>query len=157
MRSIDPHRLAMLDTPACQPDSERAAVGEDFVRPLVASPHGDQETTRLVGLVDGQRVVRNELGQCIRDPVQQCVEALLGEHIVEDVRQAPVRLDARGPLRRIGEEFQLDQPEWESMVAHRQGWIRLYSRSGAPFSEPTHSKAPQKAAGIPRSRVPLLR
>src|SRR5439155_6103214 len=64
---------------------------------------------------------------------QQCVEALLGEHIVEDVRQAPVRLDARGPLRRIGEEIFLDQPKWESMVAHRQGWIRLYSRSGAPF------------------------
>ena len=53
---------------------------------------------RLVGLVDGQRVVRDEVGERVRDAHEQGVEALLREHLVEDVGEAAVRLDERRGL-----------------------------------------------------------
>ena len=136
---VHEHRLAMLDAPAGEPDPKWATVGQDLVGPLVTRPHGDQQTPGLVGLVDGQRVVRNELRQGIRNPVEQCVEALLGEHVVEDVRQPAIGLDARGALGRIGERSLLEQAEWESMVAHRHVWVRLCSRSGVPFFKNRHT------------------
>ena len=95
-----------------------------------------------------QRVVRDELGERVRDPVQQSVEALLGEHVVEDVRQAAIGLDARGPLGRVGVRVLLEQAQWECVIAHGQSSIRLYSRSGAPFSEPTQSKAGAETGSV---------
>jgi hypothetical protein len=88
-------RLPVLDAPTGQADSEGAFVGQDLVRPLVARPHRDEQATRLVRLVDRQRVVRNQVGERVGDAVEQRVEALLAEDVVEHVRQAPVRLDER--------------------------------------------------------------
>ena len=96
MSLIDARGLAMLDAPAGQADAERTLVREDLVRPLVARPDRNEEPARLVGFVDRQRVVRDQIGEGVRDPVEQRVEALLAEHVVKDVRKAPVRLDERG-------------------------------------------------------------
>src|SRR6266581_2070472 len=136
----------MLDTPARQASPKGAGVGQDLVRPLVARPHRDQQAPRLVGLVDGQRVVRDELCEGICDPVQQGVETLLGEHVVKDVRQAAVRLDPRGPLGRVGARVLLEQAEWECVIAHGQGSICLYGRSGIPFSR-TDTKQSEAETG----------
>jgi hypothetical protein len=93
VRLVDSHGLAMLDSPPGQSDAERNRVGEDLVRPLVARPDGNEATPRLIGLVDRQRVVWNELGQRVGDPVEERVQALLAEDVVEDVREAAVGLD----------------------------------------------------------------
>ena len=50
---------------------------------------------RLVGLVDVERLVGDEVGERVRDAVEQGVEALLREDVVEDLGEAPVRLDER--------------------------------------------------------------
>ena len=68
---------------------------EDLVGPPVAREHGDQQAPRLVGLVDGEALVGDEVGERVRDPVEQRVEALLGEDVVEDLGEAAVRLDER--------------------------------------------------------------
>jgi hypothetical protein len=39
----------------------------------------------------------DELGERVGDPVEQRVEALLCEHVVEDVRKTSVGLDEGGP------------------------------------------------------------
>jgi hypothetical protein len=39
--------------------------------------------------------VRHELGERVRDSLEQVVEAVLGEDVVEDVRELPVGLDER--------------------------------------------------------------
>jgi hypothetical protein len=61
---------------------------------LVAGEHGNQEPAGLVDLEDRQRVVRGQLGKRVRDPFEDGVQALLGEDVVEDVGEPPVRLDA---------------------------------------------------------------
>ena len=39
--------------------------------------------------------MRDQLADRVRDPLEQRVERLLGEHVVEDVGQSAVRLDER--------------------------------------------------------------
>ena len=58
----------------------------------------------LVGLVDHERVVGDQLGERVGDPVEKRIEALFREDLVEDVGEALVRLDERtllirGPFR----------------------------------------------------------
>ena len=151
MSLVDADGLPMRDAPPGEPDAERHLVGEDLVRPLVARPHGLQGPPRLIRLVDGQRVVRDELRERIGDPVEQGVEALLAQHVVEDVRQAAVRLDERRPVDdRRGERLLVDEAQRKSVVAHVS--ICGCSRSGTPISEPKQSKASTGSRGIPRSR-----
>ena len=54
---------------------------------------GVSRRLRLVGLVDRKRVVRDELGERVRDPVEQVVQALLREDVVEDVCELAIGLD----------------------------------------------------------------
>ena len=51
---------------------------------------------RLVGLVDVDVLVGDELGERVRDPLEERVEALLGEHLVEDLGEPAVRLGGAG-------------------------------------------------------------
>ena len=44
-------------------------------------------------------VVRDQRGERVGDPVEQAVEALLGEDLVEDVGEALVRLDELSGVR----------------------------------------------------------
>src|SRR5207248_1357632 len=73
---------------------------EDLVGPAVARVDGDELASRLLGLVDGQRVVGDELGEGGGDLLEQRVQLLLGEELVEDIGEALVRLDAPGARRR---------------------------------------------------------
>ena len=68
---------------------------------MISSAHLSRASTGirmrlgLVCLVDRERVVRHQLGERVRDPVEQVVQALLGEDVVEDVGELAVGLDER--------------------------------------------------------------
>ena len=47
--------------------------------------------------------MRDQIGERVRDAVEQPVETLLREHLVEDVRQLAVRLDERIRTRGFGD------------------------------------------------------
>ena len=95
VRLVRPHRLAVQRGPARDALAELRAAFHDLLRPLVPREDRSQETLGLVRLVDRQRVVRDELCERVRDPVEQVVEALLGEDVVEDVSELAIRLDER--------------------------------------------------------------
>ena len=102
LRAVRQHRLAVLDRPARDPD----AVGERLVREhllgvVTRREDGAQLPLRLVGLVERDVVERDELADRGRDALQEVVERLLGEQLVEDVRELAVRLDERVE-RRVG-------------------------------------------------------
>jgi metal-dependent HD superfamily phosphatase/phosphodiesterase len=63
---------------------------------------------RLVRLVDRQCVERNQVADGIGDADEERIEALLGEDLVKDVGEAPVRLDQRGIA---GLAVAVEQPE----------------------------------------------
>ena len=85
--------LPVLDRPAGDADAEGKDVVEDLLGPLAPHEHRDEFLLRLVGLVDVQCLVRDDLIERVRDPNEQRVEALLREEIVEDVREAAVGVD----------------------------------------------------------------
>lgn len=95
VRLVREHRLAVLDSPAGDPDAERERVVEDLVGVLAADECRHQLTHRHVGLVDVQCLVRDDLVERVRDPDEQRVEALLGEQVVEDVCEPAVRVGRR--------------------------------------------------------------
>ena len=95
MRLVRKHRLAVLDGPARDPDTEGEGVVEDLVGVVAADEGGDEVSLRLVRLVDVQRLVGDDLVEGVRDPDEQRVEALLGEQVVEDVGEAPVGVGGR--------------------------------------------------------------
>jgi hypothetical protein len=101
------HGLAVLGGPAGDPLSERDGIRKDLVRPLVAGENRPQDPLEVVGRVDRQRVVRDEIGERVRDPLEQPIQALLGKHVVEDIRQTAVRLGKRLLAGRIGRRFLL--------------------------------------------------
>ena len=76
------------------PERERL-VGEHLVGVLAAREHAAQRRLGLVRLVEGEVVVGDQLADRVGDALEQRVEALLGEHVVEDVGELPVRLDER--------------------------------------------------------------
>ena len=89
------HGLAMLDGPAGDSLAVREALAEDLVRVLAAHERRHELALRLVRLVDVQRLVRDDLVERVSDPHEQRVEALLGEQVVEDVREPAVGVDRR--------------------------------------------------------------
>ena len=88
-------RLAVLDRPAGDALAERERLAHDLVLPLAPSQDGNELALRLVRLVDVDVLVRDEDGERVGDPLEERVEALLGEHVVEDLRESSVRLDGR--------------------------------------------------------------
>ena len=94
--AVREHGLAVLDGPARDPlpEGERL-VGEHLVCVLAAGEDAPQLAGGLVGLVEREVVVRDQLADRVRDALEQRVERLLGEHVVEDVGQPAVRLDER--------------------------------------------------------------
>ena len=100
--AVREHRLAVVDGPArdAQPEGERL-VGEHLVRVLAACEDAAQQAVGLVGLVEREVVVRDQLGDRVRDPLEHRVERLLGEHVVEDVGEPAVRLDEREGCRGV--------------------------------------------------------
>jgi len=95
VRLVRAHRLAMECRPAGDALAEVGAAVHDLLGPLVAREHRHELCLRVVGLVDRECVVRDELGERVRDPLEQVVEAVLREDVVEDVRELPVGLNER--------------------------------------------------------------
>ena len=89
-------RLAPLDRPAGDPLAVGEALAHHLVRPLAPREDGDQLALRLVRLVDVHVLVGDQVGKRVRDALEQGVEALLGEDVVEDLRESTVRLGGAG-------------------------------------------------------------
>ena len=51
---------------------------------------GSEQALGLVGAVDGQGVVRDEVGEGVGDPVEERIQALFREDVVEHLREAAV-------------------------------------------------------------------
>ena len=84
------HRLPVLRCPTCEAGAELDLVAQNLLGPAVACEHRDERRLRLVRLEDAEGVVRDQLGERVRDPVEQRVEVLLRQHVVEDVRETAV-------------------------------------------------------------------
>jgi hypothetical protein len=92
---VGEYGLAMLDGPAGDPLAEREALAQDLVRVVAAHERRHELALRLVRLVDVKRLVRDDLGERVRDPDEERVEALLRKQVVEDVSQPAVGVDGR--------------------------------------------------------------
>ena len=95
VRLVGEDGLAMLDRPAGDAFAEREGLAHDLVFPLAPRQNRYELPLGLVRLVDVHVLVRDQLGERVGDALEQRVEALLGEDVVEDLRQAPVRLRRR--------------------------------------------------------------
>jgi hypothetical protein len=104
MRVVDELGLAVLDDPARDALAVDGLVAHDLVRPLVSGHEGDEHAPGLVGLVDGERVEGDEIAQRVCDALEDRVQLLLGENVVEDLRQAAIGIDERvdSGQRRVG-------------------------------------------------------
>ena len=95
MRLVGEHGAAVGDRPAGDPLAVRDRARHHLLGPRAAREHGDELAPLLVGLVDVQVLVRDEIAERVGDAVEQRLRALLGEHLVEDGCEAPVGLDER--------------------------------------------------------------
>ena len=94
--AVREHRFPVLDRPAGDPDAEgERRIGQHLGRVLPRGVDGLQLTGGLVRLVERDVVARDQLTDRVRDPMEEVVERLLGEQLVEDVRQLAVRVDPR--------------------------------------------------------------
>ncbi len=75
-----------------------------------------------VCLVEGEAVVRHELVEGAGDPLEQLVEGLLGQHLVEHVRELHVRLDDTGVARAV----RLRMTVLEPRCGGRGVWARIH-------------------------------
>ncbi len=101
VRLVREHGLSMPRRPAGDALREADRRAHDLVGVHVADEHGLEDSLRLVRFVDRQRVVRDQVADVVGDADEERVEALLGEHLVEDVGEPPVRLDESG-IPRLG-------------------------------------------------------
>ena len=97
---VDERRLARARDPSGDPLVEADRRLHDLVGVLVARQHRREHGLRVVGLVDREGVVRDQIVERVGDAHEQRIEALLGEHLVEDVGEPPVGIDELG--RRMG-------------------------------------------------------
>ncbi len=95
--AVREHGLAVLDGPAGDTGAERERlVGEHLLGVLAAGEHAAKLRLCLVGLVECEVVVGDQLPHRVGDPLEQRVEALLREDVVEDVGELAIRLDELG-------------------------------------------------------------
>ena len=92
--AVREHGLAMVDGPARDPLPEgEGLIGQHLVCVVAAGKDAPELAGRLVGLVEREIVVWDQLADGVRDAFEQGVERVLGEHVVEHVGQPAVRLD----------------------------------------------------------------
>ena len=114
VRLVAEHSLTMAGRPAGDAFREADRRVHDLVRVHVAHEHRLEHVLCLVGLVDRQRVERrDQVADGVGDAHQEGVEALLGEDLVEDVGEPPVRLDEGR------------SPAGGSSSSSRRGWAGL--------------------------------
>ena len=151
VRLVRVHRLAATCGPAGDALVERDAGAHDLVRVLVAGEDGRQERLRLVGLVDRDRVVRDQVGERVRDPDEHGVEGLLGEELVEDVGEAAIRLDELGWTRLLHGDALLRE---ETQVSFDDRRRMPQTRHSLLAERALPSIGPSGAPGLPRVRDP---
>ena len=93
MRLVREHGLAVLDGPACDSFAEREPLREHLRRPSRPDQARDHLPFDHVDLVDVHVVVRDQCGERVGDAIEQPFQALLREHLVEDVGKPLIRLD----------------------------------------------------------------
>ena len=93
VRLVEEDRLAATRRPAGDALVEADLLSHHLVGPVVAREHRLEDALALVGLVDREGAVRDEVGQRVGDADQEGVERLLRKRVVPDVGEAPVRLD----------------------------------------------------------------
>jgi hypothetical protein len=109
VRPVREHGLAVVDGPAGYALAEREGLAHDLVLPLASRQDRAKLALRLVRLVDVHVLVGDEHGERVRDPLENRIEALLGEHVVEDLGKTPVRLGrARGDEAHLRPRRRLD-------------------------------------------------
>jgi hypothetical protein len=168
VRVVDELRLAVVDRPAGDALAQDGAVAHDLVRPAVARHHGDEQPPGLVGLVDREGVVGDDVGERVRDALEDGRVGLLREDLVEHVREAAVGVDEpvgarlgrddRGRLGRPGvqavhlSEFHAAAATSSSRLLQREPDELNPAREPAPSLErviwPPHPEC---------ARMPLLR
>ena len=79
VRLVDELRLAVVDRPAGDALAEKRAVAHDLVGPAVARHHGDEQAPRLVGLVDRERVVGDDVRERVGDALEERVECVCSD------------------------------------------------------------------------------
>ena len=126
MRLVREHRLPVLDRPARDsfPVAERLA--HHLGRPLAPREDRDELALRLVGRVDVDVLVRDQNRKGVGDALEQRIEALLGEDVVEDLSEAPVRLDR---AQRRTTSLALAGDVLAPRTCRRVGWRMLGHRS----------------------------
>ena len=101
--AVGEYGLAVLDRPAGDPLAEgERLVGDHLVGVVAPGEDAPQLPRHLVGLVEREVVVRDQIAQRVGDALEQGVERLLGEDVVEDVRESAIRVDERERRRRAG-------------------------------------------------------
>ena len=107
-------------------------VAHDLVRPLVSRHEGDEDAPGLVCLVDRERVEGDEIAQRVRDPLEDCVQLLLGENVVEDLRETAVGIDERvDPGQRRGGWRRHGRVVSSDVFSQYSHWPRHPSRKAA--------------------------
>ncbi len=144
------HRLLVLDGPARQSGSERAPSAEDLLRPAVTGHDGHEHPLGLLGPVDREGVVRNEVCKRVGDPVEQRVEALLREHVVEHLREPAIGrenlLGARLPARSGALHDWLPHLKWRIGHAPYEG---IPHPGYSPVSERPRAPVPRRLRYAP--------
>ena len=92
VRLVRENRLAVDDRPAGDALVEREGLAHDLGLPLAAGEHGNELALGLVGLVDVDVLVRDELRERVRDPLEQRGRVVLREDVVEDLGQPAIWL-----------------------------------------------------------------
>ncbi len=124
VRLVREHGLAMNDGPAGDPLAEGEGLAHDLVCPLASREDRDQLTLGLVGLVDVHVLVRDEIGECVCDPREECGRVFLREDVVEDLGQPTVWLGRAG-----GDEAHLRAGRRVEALGHGIGHQEMYPGS----------------------------
>jgi hypothetical protein len=123
------------------------AVVHDLGGPVVAGHQGDEEPARLVGLVDRERVVGDQLGERVGDPVEQCVERLLGENVVKDVRESTVGVDERLDTLESRSWRALARRRFLGLSRNRHGETAAAVKEACPQFKPVEGDRPSLERG----------
>jgi len=116
----------MLDGPTRDAVPERRRRVHDLCRPLAAREDGDQTLPRIVGLVDDELLVGDELAQRVGDPLEEGIETLLREDLVEHVGERAIGLDVGLGASELVGRARGNEPHGESDVASRGSFGRAY-------------------------------
>ncbi len=101
VRLVRKNRLPSFDRPTGDTGPKRHLFSHDLVGERVLRNDRNQQPLHFVRLVYDQGVVVEEGRQRLGDAVEEGVEALLREHLVEDLGQAPVGVEARLEVPRV--------------------------------------------------------